>query len=343
MVNTLKKTIAIDGMGGDWAPRSVMGSFSCLSQIVDLSDYHFLIFGDREIIAPLESSIPSRVSYEVRHVDGIVTGDMDVSALRTAKHSSMGLAIQAVKDGEAVAVVSSGNTGIYFALSKILLRTIEGIDRPALAAQIPGRHGSCIFLDLGANAECTLKNLLDFAILGEALARSVYEKQDVKLSLLNIGSEEGKGTPLVKQASKVLRSLFPDYCGFAEGNDICKGEIDVIVTDGFTGNVALKTIEGTARFVTSELKSALKSDFFAMAGALLAHRALKKIKDRLDPRKYNGAIFLGLNGVVVKSHGGSDEVGFAHAVRFTIETLRNNMQERVLEQLEKSKNYGGEI
>lgn len=329
-----RQVIAIDGMGGDSAPESVLKG---LSQFKG-TDVHFLIFGDAGILRKYEGTFLKGVSCEVRHTDAVITADMDVmSSLRMGKGTSMGLAIQTVKSGEASAVVSAGNTGLYMALSKIILRTIEGIDRPAIGTLIPGKKANTVCLDLGANAECDVKNLVDFAIMGEALARSVFEKEEVSIALLNIGSEEGKGNKLVKQTSEILKKLFDNYVGFVEGDDINKGIVDVIVTDGFTGNVFLKTIEGTAKFIAYEMKDALADSFLSKVGALLALPSLNKLKKKLDPRLYNGAILLGLNGVVVKSHGGTDDVGFANAVRFTMNVLRRNIFDRIRDQLEKSK------
>lgn len=334
MINVNRQVIAIDCMGGDSAPESVLKG---LSQFKECG-CHFLLFGNVEVLKKYEDTFLDGVSYEFRHVDNVITSDMDVmSSLRTGKSSSMGLAIQAVRDGEATAVISAGNTGLYMALSKIILKTIEGIDRPAIGTVIPGKESNTVCLDLGANADCTPKNLVDFAIMGEALARSVFEKDDVSIALLNIGSEDCKGNKLVKQTSEILKKLFSNYVGFVEGDDINKGTVDVIVTDGFTGNVCLKTIEGVAKFIVSELKNALEESFLSKIGALLALPALSNLKKKLDPRLYNGAILLGLNGVVVKSHGGTDDVGFANAVRFTMNVLRKNIFDRIRDQLEKSK------
>ncbi|MDR2724034.1 MAG: phosphate acyltransferase PlsX [Holosporaceae bacterium] len=334
MIPVGKKNIAIDGMGGDNAPEAV---FRGLSQCL-VPDFHYIIFGNRDVLKGYTPLLSRNISYEIRHTAAEITSDMDVlSSLRMGKDSSMGLAIKAVQAREACAVISSGNTGLYMALAKVILKMIETIDRPAIASTIPGRNGRTIFLDLGANSECTVKNLVDFAIMGEALARSIFNKKDIKLALLNIGTEEGKGSRLVKKTSEILKKLFDDYVGFVEGNDLCKGNVDVIVTDGFTGNVALKTIEGVAKFIVSELKDALNSSFLSKIGAKLALPTINSFRKKLDPRLYNGAILLGLNGVVVKSHGNSDAIGFANAVRFTINILKNNIFDRIQEQLEKSK------
>ena len=333
MKNVDCKVIAIDGMGGDNAPESV---FKGLAR-VKASDVHFIIFGDKNLLSKYENLLPKDFPYEIRHTSEVITADMEVmTALRTGKKSGMGLAVQAVKNKEAMAVVSSGNTGLYMALAKIILGTMDGIDRPAIASVLPAKNHPTVCLDLGANAECDEKNLVDFAILGEAVARSAFNKQDVKIALLNIGSEDAKGSRLVKKTAEILKTVCKSYVGFVEGDDICKGEVDVIVTDGFTGNVALKTIEGTAKFIASELKSSLMRSFFAKLGILFCLPALNKLKKRMDPRLYNGAIIVGLNGVVVKSHGNSDEIGFANAVEFTINLLKNNMFDKIREQLDQS-------
>lgn len=334
MSNSQTKVIAVDAMGGDCAPEAVIKGISTFTG----ENYHFIIFGDKEHVGPYLAQLPSSVSHEFRHTDYAILPDMEVmAALRVGKKSSMGMAIQSVLSREAVAVISSGNTGLYMALAKIMLGTIDGIDRPAIASVIPGSNGDSVCLDLGANAECDVKNLVDFAIMGEALARSIFNKEDVTLSLLNIGSEEVKGSRLVKRAAKNLKKLFDNYVGFVEGTDICKGDVDVIVTDGFSGNIALKTAEGTARFITSEIKRILQGSFWAKVGALMASPALQKIKQRMDPRLYNGAILVGLNGVVVKSHGNSDAVGFANAIKFTMNILNQDIFNRIRQLIDKSK------
>ncbi|MDR2766251.1 MAG: phosphate acyltransferase PlsX [Holosporaceae bacterium] len=328
------KTIAVDGMGGDSAPESVFRGLAAVAP----ADFRFVIFGDEDILKKHAHLLPSSLSYEIRHADVAVAPDDSVlSALRRGKNSGMGMAIGLVQTGEAAAVVSSGNTGLYMALAKIILNTIDGVDRPAIASVIPGRKGPVICLDLGANSECEVKNLVDFAIMGEALARSVFNKSDIRLALLNIGAENVKGSRLVKKTSEILRRLFDNYLGFVEGDYIFNGNADVVVTDGFTGNVALKAIEGTAKYMTTELKESLSSSLLSRVGMLLATPALRKFRKKVDPRLYNGAILLGLKGVVVKSHGNSDGIGFANALRFTMNILNNNIFRRIEEQLEKSK------
>lgn len=328
------KVIAVDAMGGDRAPEAVIRGLSRL----DGSGYHFIIFGDQSAVKPYIDSIPLTLSYEFRHTNVAITSDMEVmSALRLGKKSSMGLAIQAVHVGEALAAVSSGNTGLYMSLAKIILGTIDGIARPAIASVLPGRNGNTVCLDLGANAESDVKNLVDFAIMGEALARSVFDKDDVTVSLLNIGSEEVKGSRLIKKTSEILKNLFDNYVGFVEGNNINEGKVDVIVTDGFTGNVALKTIEGTAKFIAYEMKKAINCNIWAKIGGLIAYRALSALKKRMDPRLYNGAILIGLNGVAVKSHGNSDEIGFENAIKFTMNILNRDMLNRIRSLIDKPK------
>jgi glycerol-3-phosphate acyltransferase PlsX len=335
-VSKFKKTIAIDGMGGDKAPESVVAGLSKFGG----AGYRFLIFGDEIRLKSLAALLPADVSYEIRHTDITVTADMEVvSALRYGKKSSMGLAIQSVASGESNAVVSSGNTGLYMALAKIILRTMDGIARPAIASILPGKKNPTVCLDLGANAECDVKNLVDFAIMGEAVARSIFDREDVKVAILNIGSEEIKGSRLVKRTSEILKKFMENYVGFVEGDDFGSGSVDVIVTDGFTGNVALKTMEGMAKYMMSELKESLSRGVLTKLGAYMAMPALQKLKKKMDPRLYNGAILVGLNGVVVKSHGNSDEVGFANAVEFTIGILNNNMFDRIRLQLEQVKQH----
>lgn len=328
------KTIAIDGMGGDLAPESVIKGIARFNS----KGYHFIIFGDERELNKYAKFIPASISYEIRHTEISITPEMDLlSALRIGKESSIGLALQSVKSGESLAVISSGNTGAYMALSKIILKTIDRIDRPAIASIIPGKNGRSVCLDLGANAECSVKNLVDFAILGEAIASSIFSKNEISIALMNIGSEDIKGCRLVKKASEILKNLFDNYVGFVEGDDLCKGDVDVIVMDGFTGNVALKTIEGTAKYISHEIKAALASNILSKLGAVFAIHSLSKLKKKMDPRLYNGAILVGLNGVVVKSHGNSDEVGFENAIKFTADILNKNIFIRIHEYINKSK------
>lgn len=332
------KVIAIDGMGGDAGPEAVMKGIGRFM----LPGFHFIVFGDQNQLSQFRGFIPGHVSYEIRHTDVAIASDMDVmTALHQGKSSSMGLALESVKIGEAQAAISSGNTGAYMALAKIILKTIEGIDRPAIASVIPGENGKSVCLDLGANAESTVKNLVDFAILGEAVAASIFHKNDVSVSLMNIGSEDIKGSRLVKKTAEILKTVLDNYVGYVEGDALCKGEVDVIVMDGFTGNIALKAIEGAAKYLAHELKTALGAGgaLLKMATTLGAH-GLHNLKDKMDPRLYNGAILAGLNGVVVKSHGASDEVAFENAIKFTANTLNKNIFTRISEHINKTKAAG---
>jgi glycerol-3-phosphate acyltransferase PlsX len=248
----------------------------------------------------------------------------------------MRLAIDAVASGEAVSTVSAGNTGALMVIAKTVLKTMRGIDRPAIATFLPTLVGESVILDLGANVECDADNLIQFALMGDAFARAVLGLSAPTIGLLNIGSEELKGSDSVREAHQRLREGVPGltYYGFVEGNDIGKGTVDVVVTDGFTGNVALKTAEGTVRLCADFLRGAFKASLLARIGYLFAKPALARMRERLDPRRYNGAMLLGLNGIVVKSHGGSDDVGFANAIGVAHDLCTNGFLERIREELE---------
>jgi phosphate acyltransferase len=278
-----------------------------------------------------------REASEILHCDDVVSGDeKPTQALRRAKTTSMGLAIQAVKNGDAGAAVSAGNTGALMAMSKLALRTMPGIDRPALAALIPslGEHDT-VMLDLGANTECDARNLVQFAIMGAAYSRIITGKEAPRVRLLNIGTEEVKGHDTIRRAAAMLRAsrLQIEFHGFVEGSDLTSGKVDVIVTDGFTGNVALKVAEGTVALYTRFLRDAFKSSFLARMGYALARPSLDRLRQRLDPRRYNGAMFLGLNGIVVKSHGGTDALGFANAIAVAADLVEKGTNERITAEL----------
>jgi glycerol-3-phosphate acyltransferase PlsX len=256
--------------------------------------------------------------------------DKPAVALRSGRSSSMRMAIDAVHDGRAAGVVSAGNTGALMAMAKFVLKTLPGVNRPAMAAFFPTLRGESLMLDLGANLVCDARNLVDFAVMGNAFARTVLGIAHPTFGILNVGSEDLKGHESLKEASAVLReaNLPGEFAGFIEGDDIAKGTVDVIVTDGFTGNVALKAAEGTAKLVNEYMRRTFRSSFVAGLGYLLARPALRKLRERLDPRRYNGAIFLGLNGVAVKSHGGSDALAFANAVGVAIDMARYGIIEK---------------
>jgi glycerol-3-phosphate acyltransferase PlsX len=247
----------------------------------------------------------------------------------------MQLAINAVKDGKADAMISGGNTGALMAMSKLTLRTLPGIDRPAICSLFPTRKGQSVMLDLGANAECTADNLFQFGIMGEAFAKAVLAIKQPTIGLLNIGSEAGKGVDSVRAAAEMLSTthLPIKYIGFVEGNDIPAGTADVIVADGFTGNIALKMAEGVGKLCGEYIKMGLTSSIFAKIGALMAKPALKSIFKKIDPRAHNGAMFLGLNGIVVKSHGGMDHVGFAHAIDVAVDLIKDKINQRIIDEM----------
>ncbi len=330
--------LALDAMGGDSAPQIVIeGADYAISHGIDA---HFIVFGDEEQIAPLLKNYPRLADrLELIHTEEVVTNDIKPStALRGFKRSSMRLAIQAVAEGHAAAVVSAGNTGAYMALSKLMLRTLEGVDRPAIATAIPTFSGACLALDLGANLECSVENLVQFAIMGEVMARRVLHKECPKVGLLNVGAEELKGSAVVQQAAQELRQLTDmNFEGFVEGNDLTSGRVDVVVTDGFTGNVALKTIEGVAHLIMKTVKDSLSSSWRGKLGYLVAAPAFANVRQHFDPRLYNGAAFLGLKGIAVKSHGGADGVGFGNAIIVAGEMARDtdshNMGQEIEEKL----------
>jgi glycerol-3-phosphate acyltransferase PlsX len=299
--------LSLDAMGGDSAPQIVIdGAIKALS---DGAKYSFLVFGDERKVRPLIEKYPQyQQSFKFIHTDEAITNDMKVvAAIRSLPASSMRLAIDAVAKGEAVAVVSAGNTGAYMALSKLLLKTVDGIDRPALATTIPTLKGQALVMDFGANVECTPQNLVQFAIM---------KKNKPSIGLLNVGTEDVKGNTVVQEAAQILRNMdHLNFYGFVEGDDITAGTTDIVVTDGFTGNVALKTMEGTAKLIQKMLEDSLKFSWRGKLGYLIAKPAFRHLKDRMDPRLYNGALFLGLKGVAVKSHGGMDAVGFGNAIQ----------------------------
>ena len=256
-------------------------------------------------------------------------------AIRQGKNSSMGMAIDAVKTGKAEAVVSAGNTGALMAISKIALRTLAGIDRPAICSLFPTVNGQAVMLDLGANTECTAENLFQFAVMGEAFARVVLARKSPSIGILNIGSEAGKGIDSVRRAADMLTNthLPLNFYGFIEGNDIAAGVVDVVVTDGFSGNIALKTAEGAGKLCADFLKKGLNSSPRAMLGALLAKPALKSVFKKIDPRSHNGGMFIGLNGIVVKSHGGTDEIGFANAIEVTRNLMNDKINQQIIDEI----------
>lgn len=326
-------TIAIDAMGGDYAPGMVVQGLD--HALARLDSAQFLLFGDENQLAPLlrRHRRVAQVS-EVRHTDAVISNDArPAAALRTGQSSSMRLSIDAVARNEAEGVVSAGNTGALMAMVKVVLKTLPGVDRPAIASVFPTERGRSVILDLGANVECTADNLVQFAVMGEVFARKVLGLERPSVGLLNVGEEQFKGNDSVRGAARVLQAslLAIDFHGFIEGTDIGAGTVDVIVTDGFTGNVALKTAEGVAKLYTRFLRESMTSSLLAKLGGLLARPALRKMRARVDPRLYDGAMFLGLNGVVFKAHGGTDAVGFASAVNVAVELVADRVNDGIKE------------
>ena len=318
-------------MGGDAGPAAILAGAAIARR--RHPKVRFLLHGDEAILAPIfaRHRVLAKCA-EIRHAPGVVhMSEKPSQALRRGRNSSMWNAIESVAKREADVAVSSGNTGALMAISMFRLGVIEGIQRPAIAVIWPTMRGQSVVLDVGANAGCDASQLVDFAVMGEAFARAIFGIDRPTVGLLNIGEEEVKGIEPVKRAAQILRaSRLPiEFCGFVEGDDIGAGAVDVVVADGFTGNVALKTAEGTAKLVTHYLKSALKRSFFGRLGAILATGALRALKKKLDPRSLNGGVFLGLNGVIVKSHGSADALGFASAIDLAIDMASSDMLSRI--------------
>lgn len=327
-------------MGGDGGARMAVGGTVVAARRYPGTSY--ILFGDKREIEPLLAKYPKlKDRFEVVHTDlQVEPTDRPSHVVRRGRETSMALAIQAVKDGRAQAAVSAGNTGALLALSKVLLRTMPSIDRPALSTTIPALERDLVMLDLGANVECSEQNLIQFAVMGAAFARTVLKVKKPRVGLLNVGVEDQKGSERVRNAGQRLKdSALPmEFAGFTEGDGIGTGAMDVVVTDGFTGNVALKTAEGTAKLIASLVRQAFKNSVFAKIGFLFALRQLNKLRDHLDPNNHNGAVFLGLNGLVVKSHGNATPKGFSQAVGTGLKMARNNLIQLITDDL---KNFEG--
>jgi glycerol-3-phosphate acyltransferase PlsX len=335
---TVGPRIAIDAMGGDSGPAGMIaGAARALRRDPSL---HFIVYGDQaEVEAELNGHRPLRSAVTIVHSpESIAPSEKPSQAIRRARTTSMGMAINAVKEAKADAAVSGGNTGAMMAMAKLALRTMPGIDRPALAALLPTLADTdLVMLDLGANTECDAQNLVQFAVMGSAYARTVIAIEKPRVKLLNIGTEELKGTDELKEAAGLLRDA--DYLafrfdGFTEGDQLSRGNVDVVVTDGFSGNIALKTAEGTARFVTDLLRRAFKSSLRSKAGFALSKPALNLLKHHLDPNNHNGAVFLGLNGLVVKSHGAASPKGVANAIGVAARMVRNDIIRKIGDDLD---------
>ena len=331
-----RPVIALDVMGGDGGPAVVIAAAEQARE--RYPKLMFRLYGDRALIAPELLRAP-RIAAEavVVHTDKVVLGtDKPSQVIRRGKGTSMGMAIEAVKAGEAHAVVSAGNTGALMAMAYLALRTMAGIDRPALAALLPTLKADSVVLDLGANTECDAENLVQFAVMGAAFARTVLGLTEPRVALLNIGEEEAKGTDELKEAAALLRStpLPLRFAGFVEGDKIGQGNVDVIVTDGFSGNIALKTAEGTGKLVMGLLGNAFRTSWVTRLGYFLSRGALRALRDHLDPNNHNGAVFLGLNGLVVKSHGGASAAGFANAIGVAHDLIADDITRRIADDLE---------
>lgn len=329
-------TVALDCMGGDRAPQIVIEGADLIS--ASNQNIHFLLFGDSKKINPiLQNCRYLKGRYTLTHTEEFISSDEKPSiALRRGTKSSMRLAINSVKENKADVVVSAGNTGALMAMSKIVLRSLPSIDRPAIITSIPNKKKKgTVMLDMGANVECSSDVLFQFAVMGHAFARAVYKIKQPTIGLLNVGSEEAKGHDNVKNAAALIRQsdLKDDFFGYVEGNDITKGTVDVVVTDGFTGNVTLKAIEGTVKLMSAIIKEGFNRSILSKLGYLLASFSINKATKGMDPRLHNGAMFVGLNGVVVKSHGGTDRVGFANAIKVAISLVENKINEQISHEL----------
>ena len=330
-------TLSLDAMGGDHAPRMIVEGIDMV--LGALPDVDYLLFGDEAILNSLINQFERvRGSVRVRHAEDVVGSDEKPgTALRSGRNSSMRLAINAVADGEAKGVISAGNTGALMAMAKFVLKTLPGIDRPAIATYFPTLRGETVMLDLGANVECGSDNLVQFAVMGEVFARNVLGLEQPTIGILNIGVEGLKGNEAVKEAAMILQEtdLPIKFYGFVEGDDIGAGTVDVVVTDGFTGNIALKTAEGTVKLFGQFLKEALSSTPASRLGALLARPSLEALGKRVDPRLYNGAMLVGLNGICVKSHGNTDAFGFSNAIQVAVELITDRYNEGIKKEFQK--------
>jgi phosphate acyltransferase len=336
--------IAVDAMGGDNAPECVINGIKLA--LADMPNIRFHIYGNKRKIGNLIASIPNiGTLHHFHHTDDIIDNNEKPSnAIRKGRNSSMSLAINSVKLGESKAVVSAGNTGALMAFAKLQLGTLPGIDRPAIGGILPTEKGYCAMLDLGANVHCEAENLFEFAIMGNAFARAVLSIPNPSIGLLNVGAEKSKGSETVKAALALLQESGIDLNlhGFIEGDDIAHGTTDVIIADGFSGNIALKATEGIAKLYTKILKEELSRNPLGMIAAFFAIPAFKRIKKKMDPRNYNGAMLLGLNGIVIKSHGSTEEVGFANAIKVAYKLARNNINEHITREIISSGHVSGE-
>ncbi len=328
--------IAVDAMGGEDSPKKVLDGIKIHSKVS--TDVNYKIFGNQELINEICDKINlPKDRFSLVHSDNIVKDtDSPLSGAKKGKDTSLWMAVESLKNNESDAIVSAGNTGALFVISKLNLKMIENIDKPALSGLWPNKKGLNVVLDLGANIECSDKNLIDFSIMGSALHKALFENEVPKVALLNVGSEEVKGNHIIKntyQKLSVKKNPLYEFHGYIEGNQIMDGNINVIVTDGFTGNIALKTAEGTANFITSELKNTMSSNLIGKLSSLLNIKNIKNFKKKLDPRLYNGAILIGLDKPVIKSHGSTDSVGFSNSLSVCEKIIRGELIDKIKENI----------
>ncbi len=330
-----QKTIALDAMGGDHGPSVTVGAARLA--LAEIPGIELVLVGNQQLLANEldKHSLQQDNRIRIHHASEVVDmDDLPALALKKKKDSSMRVAINLVKDGTVQACVSAGNTGALMATGKFVLKTVKGISRPAICTMLPGINGHTYMLDLGANTECTPEHLAEFALMGSVLAQSVEGIHNPSVGLLNIGSEEIKGNEAVKRASQLIGESGLNYYGFVEGDDIYRGTVDVIVTDGFVGNVSLKTGEGLAALVNHVLKSEFKRNWLTRISAICALPVLASVRRKLDPRRYNGASLLGLNGIVIKSHGGADTSSFLNAIKIAAIEIENRVPQRISTEIE---------
>ncbi len=327
--------IAVDAMGGEGAPKKIIDGIVHHHKLNKKN--FFIIFGNKNEIDVLIKNKISNNFYKIVHTENVVKStDSPLEAAKRGKNTSMWMAIESVRKKEADIIISAGNTGALLVIAKLNLSMIENIDKPALSALWPNKKGMSVVLDLGANIECSSKNLVDFSIMGASLYKSLYPNETPNTALLNIGSEELKGNEIIKETFQILNEKKTNnfnFSGYIEGNELMNGNVNVIVSDGFTGNVALKTAEGTANFITDELKKVFRGSFLGKISAMLNYMNLNKFKKRLDPRLYNGAIFIGLDSPVVKSHGGTDYIGFSNSLNVCDKIVKGNLIQKIRENI----------
>ena len=330
-------TIAVDAMGGEGSPIKIIDGI--VNHSKKNKNVYYKIFGDEKHIKSLISSKIDNNYFEIIHTDEkVFDSDSPLEGAKKSKKTSMWMAVESVKNKDSDIVISAGNTGALFVISKLNLKMIDNIDKPALSGLWPNKYGMNVVLDLGANIECSEKNLIDFCIMGASLHKALFPDEKSKVALLNIGSEDIKGHELIRSAYQKINNIKDydfEFSGYIEGNNIMNGDVNVIVTDGFTGNIALKTAEGTANFITKEIKKNMTSGIIGKILTMLNYKNLMRFKKRLDPRLYNGAIFIGLNSPVIKSHGSTDHVGFAHSLDVCKKIVKGDLINKIKSNINK--------